>query len=167
MRGDTLVWMPAHQSIATVGEAKLSNGARLTMLDWRANRLEDVLAKRAAAVRAPPVAVARILRWAQAAVRHHAMLLARVTHAANHCEILETMPDGSVVKRILRDSVEAPRRERSCRPPDGHLPPTLPVAAVAKLRFLLFCYCLLLLSSLTRLLLQLNLAFSRNSGTST
>ena len=40
----TLVWMPAHQSIATIGEGKLSNGQRLSALDWRANRFVDVLA---------------------------------------------------------------------------------------------------------------------------
>ena len=40
-----LVWMPAHTSTGAVREAKLSNGTRLSMLDWRANRLVDALAK--------------------------------------------------------------------------------------------------------------------------
>ena len=130
---DTLVWLPAHQSIASVGERKLSNGTRLTMLDWRANRLVDILAKHAAAVRQPPVAVERILRWAQAAVRHHAMLLGRVTHAANHFEVADTTADGDTVKRIIRDSVDAPRRVRSHKPPNCQPPkPALLAAAVAR-----------------------------------
>ena len=35
--------------------------------------------------------------------------LGEVTHVANHFEIEETMSDGKVVKKILRDSVEKPK----------------------------------------------------------
>ena len=76
--------MPAHSSPAAVGEAKLSNGSRLTHIDWRANRLADALAKRAASDGAPPTAVLRLLKSAQAAVEFSAKLLGRITFAANH-----------------------------------------------------------------------------------
>ena len=48
VEGDKLVWMPAHTSTASVGEVKLSNGTRLSMVDWRAKRLVDALAKTSA-----------------------------------------------------------------------------------------------------------------------
>ena len=89
-----LVWMPAHQSIAAVGEGRLSSGARLSMLDWRANRLVDALAKEAAAEHQPPPAVAKLLHSAKSAVKHYAMLLGRITHAANHYTVMVPGPDG-------------------------------------------------------------------------
>ena len=64
--------------MASVGETKLSNGAGL-LVDWRANRLVDALAKLAAAQHQPPPAVVRILGWAQTALQHSAKLLGRVT----------------------------------------------------------------------------------------
>lgn len=112
---DTLVWMPAHQSMASVGEAKLSNGHRLTTIDWRANRLVDALAKAAASERQPPPAIERILAWAHSAVRHSAKLLARVTHAANNHEVVGIGPTGEPTSRTIRDSVDAPRQVRQQR----------------------------------------------------
>ena len=75
-----LVWVPAHTSPRSIGKAKRSDGARLTHIDWRANRLADGLAKQAAADTQPPLAV----------VRHAAMLLACVTHAANNFTVSVT-----------------------------------------------------------------------------
>ena len=132
-QGDTLVWMPAHQSIASVGEVKLSNGQRLTWIDWRANRLVDALAKRAAAERYPPLAIERILGWAKQAVRHSARLLGRVTHAANHHEVAELGPDGELVKRFVTDAVDAPRQMRHKRlsPQPAAAPETSPAVPKA------------------------------------
>ena len=65
-----LVWQPAHQSIASVGECKLSGSSRMSLLDWRAKRLVDALAKQAAQVRAPPSAITRLLEWGQSAIHH-------------------------------------------------------------------------------------------------
>ena len=42
---ERLSWIPAHLSIRAVGEMRLPDGKRLTMTDWRANRLVDILAK--------------------------------------------------------------------------------------------------------------------------
>lgn len=110
--GGLLVWMPAHQSIASVGEGKLSSGARLSMLDWRANRLVDALAKEAAAEHQPPPAVAKLLHSAKSAVKHYAMLLGRITHAANHHPVTVVGPDGQLVAKNCRDSVDRPRVTR-------------------------------------------------------
>ncbi len=108
----TLVWMPAHSSPASIGEVKMSNGASLTHIDWRANRLANGLAKLAAAEHSPPKAILRLLKSAKAAVEHCAKLLGRVTYAANNHVVLEPDQDGKLVSRTLRDSVEAPKRAR-------------------------------------------------------
>ena len=56
-----LVWMPAHQALNMVGEAKRSDLKRLTVVDRRANRLVDALAKLEAKRRDLPLAVDRLL----------------------------------------------------------------------------------------------------------
>ena len=65
---DKLVWMPAHCTLAAVGEHKLSDGSRLSCLDWRANRLADAAAKGAASTVAQPLELGKLLRDAAAAV---------------------------------------------------------------------------------------------------
>ena len=65
-----LAWMPAHQSLQMVGETKLSNGCRLTAIDWRANRLVDVLAKTAAADLQASKDTLALLSSAEAAADH-------------------------------------------------------------------------------------------------
>ena len=40
-----LVWLPAHCARTNVGQSRLSNGKRMTAIDWRANHLADILAK--------------------------------------------------------------------------------------------------------------------------
>ena len=104
-----LVWMPAHCSLASVGEVKLSNGARLSMIDWRANRLVDALAKRAAARRAASPACIALLDAAGQAARHAAMLLGRVTHASNHFVHVTTDPDGKRTVQVRRDASQTGR----------------------------------------------------------
>jgi hypothetical protein len=62
-----LVWVPAHKSHRAIGEAKKGDGQRLTAVDWRANRLVDLLAKAAAADRHGPRGVTDFLCSAEAA----------------------------------------------------------------------------------------------------
>ena len=76
--------MPAHQSLKAVGEKKLSSGVRLSLVDWRANRLVDALAKVSATEVRSSGAVRNLIASAVAVVKHAAMLLGRVTHNANH-----------------------------------------------------------------------------------
>ena len=123
-----LVWMPAHMSLSMVGETKLSNGTRLTTVDWRANRLVDALAKRGAAMHAPPAASTRLVESAAPAVRHAAALLGKVTHVANNWTVEVVEPDGQLRRRVLRDADPAPRRQRKeqsdpSAPPPPRQPP--------------------------------------------
>ena len=104
-----LTWMPAHQPIGMIGEKKLSNGARLANIDWRANRLVDALAQLSAAERLAPTAVTRVLNSAMEAVKHAAMLLGCVTHAANNHLVSSVGPDGAIVNKVTRDASQAPK----------------------------------------------------------
>ena len=104
-----LVWMPAHQALNMVGEAKRSDLKRLTVVDWRANRLVDALAKSEAKRRELPLAVEKLLNSACLAVKHCAVHLGRVTHAANNFVTFVPGPDGEPVRKVLRDATQAPR----------------------------------------------------------
>ena len=79
-----LVWMPAHQTAAHMARSVKSTGQPVTVVDWRANRLADALAKSAATETQAPPAALKLLDAAAAAVKHCATLLGQVTHAANH-----------------------------------------------------------------------------------
>jgi hypothetical protein len=116
-----LVWMPAHQPLSAIGNAELSNGKRLTGVDWRANRLVDALAKQAADTMRLPRAVRCLLESGQAAVKHYAAVLGFVTHAANNHMTTFHRPDGTMGTRIIRDAQQhisrTSKRIRQPRPP--------------------------------------------------
>ena len=109
---DVLVWMPAHLSTSSVGEVKLSSGARLSMLDWRANRFADALAKMSAAEAQCMPACLQLLEAAAVALRHAAMLLGRVTHAANHHVVYVPDESGNQVAKVLRDAAQFEHRRK-------------------------------------------------------
>ena len=73
----------------------------------------------AAAARQPPAAIVRLLTSAMHASTHAVKLLARVTHAANHHKAEVAGDNGRLVSRILRDSVDAPRRRRAAHAPEA------------------------------------------------
>ena len=77
-----MVWVLAHNSHTTIGEAKNGDGTRPTTIDWRLNSLVDVLAKIAATHLQAPRDIAAFVRSADAAAAHAACLLDVVTHAA-------------------------------------------------------------------------------------
>ena len=108
-----LTWVPAHTTLASVGEVKCSDGSRLSLVEWRANRLADGLAKQAAAFHEPPDAVLRLLNSATQAAKHATKLLGRVTHAANNHTVQAVGDDGQVVSRTVRDSIDAPKRQKA------------------------------------------------------
>jgi len=54
-----------------------------------------------------PGAVKKLLDSGVAAVRHAAVQLGRVTHAANNCPSNEVGPDGQPVTKLLRDATQA------------------------------------------------------------
>jgi len=107
---NNLVWLPAHLTLQAVGERKLSNGVRMTIIDWRANRLVDALAKMAAAQSKMPPAMLALLKTATLAAQYSARLLGRVTHAANNCPELVLNEDGTSSQVLRRDSQSAPRQ---------------------------------------------------------
>ena len=140
MHSDLLVWFPAHKSLSAVGELKGSNGKRLTIVDWRANRLVDKLAKAAADAQQASKHIRELLPSADAAVAHAACLLGTVTHAANNCEITATDDAGRVTTTVARDSSDKPKAKRAgsapapvCRAP-GPMPATTELKAAALLR---------------------------------
>ena len=113
VKNELLAWMPAHQSLRTIGEAKLSNGRRLTAIDWRSNRLVDALAKVAAKEMQASKDTLSLLASAEAAAGHAAALLGVVTHAANNHVRFELNDDGSTSRKVMRDSVDRPRHSRA------------------------------------------------------
>ena len=115
---DKLVWMPAHTSTGAVGEAKLSNGTRLSMLDWRANRLVDALAKMSALEAQYLPEAVELLRSAEVAVTHAAKLLGRTTHAANSHSIVVENADGMQVTKITRDAMQIVHKPKRRLSPD-------------------------------------------------
>ena len=133
---DKLVWFPAHLTHKAIGQAKGSNGCRLSAVDWRANRLVDKLAKVAAKALQFSKHVLNLLPSAVAASAHAACLLGVVTHKANNLEVSSTNAVGKTVTRTLRDSTERPKAKRtSSEPPPvakAVAPPTRPPPAAAK-----------------------------------
>ena len=113
-----LVWMPAHTGTSSVGEVKLSNGVRLSMVDWRANRLVDALAKMSAFEAQCIPAALKLIASSDEAVRYAAQLLGRVTHAANHHKVAIMDDKGNVMHKICRDAMEAPKRPKRRLTPD-------------------------------------------------
>ena len=124
-----LTWMPAHQSLATVGSRTLSDGVQVSVVDWRANRLADALAKQAAVQRKAPMAITRLLNSGRAATRHAAALLGWVTHSANNCIITCTLPDGTMVQRSCRDAQQPQFPKRRSRPAVDKTPQLPPPSA--------------------------------------
>ena len=64
LTGDRLTWMPAHKSAKGFRKYKRSDGKTVSSVDWRANRLVDVLAKEPAETNAAPRATTAFIRWA-------------------------------------------------------------------------------------------------------
>ena len=118
VEADKLVWMPAHTSTGDVGEAKLSNGTRLSMVDWRANRLVDALAKLSALEVQYLPEVVKLLKGAEAAVKHAAKLLGRTTHAANNHAVVVEDVSGKQVTKITRDAMQAEHKPKRRLSPD-------------------------------------------------
>ena len=108
-----LVWVPAHLSHSAVGEAKLSDGSRLTPVDWRANRLVDKLAKIAAGAHCEPQNVLDLVESLDAATAHAAALLGIVTHTSNNHRVTEVDELGNLISHIKRDSTDKPKNKRA------------------------------------------------------
>ena len=126
-----LVWMPAHKSLAAARTHVKSDSRPVTIVDWRANRLADVLAKSAAEAPARCKAGYRLLQNAEILVKHEAALVGVVTHAANHHEVCTVSVDGKPMTRLLRDSTGQRRYRASGGHVDAAPAPAVVVAAPA------------------------------------
>ena len=115
-----------------VGEVKLSNGQKLAMADWRANRLVDLLAKKAAAARELPPNAVKLLDSGTVAVIAAAKLLGRVTHAANNLRVSVLGEDGNVSTQIMRDATPAPKGHKRKQGSEEAKPSPAPAKARAK-----------------------------------
>ncbi len=107
-----LTWMPAHQTLAMVGNLTLPSGKELSVVDWRANRLADAIAKAFARDNLIDRDTLEIVTSARAAVGYHVSLLAKVTHAANNCQVPSFRKDGTPYCKCARDSVDDPSAKR-------------------------------------------------------
>ena len=100
---ERLCWMGAHGAQHNIGVARKSDGSRVTALDWRANRLADALAKRAAAGVRLPRAMLNLLVVGGAAAGYSFAKLGTVTYAANHHEVTIMDQNGEPVTSTRRD----------------------------------------------------------------
>ena len=103
-------WVPAHLTIAAVGHATAHSNRRLTIIDWRANRLVDALAKNGAATAAHDSATTDLIVSAEALVKHRLAQLAQATHRANNHVVTVLSAEGEWTTQTLRDSVSRPPR---------------------------------------------------------
>jgi len=106
---ETLVWFPAHLTWRAVGEARGSNGQRMSATDWRANRLADRLAKAVAREAQAPKGTVELFESSEAATAHAAALLGIGTRASNAHEAQVTTADGETKTVLQRDSQSKPK----------------------------------------------------------
>ena len=99
-----LTWMPAHKSLDVIPSLCKSDGSRVSVVDWRANQLADVLAKQGAPDSAVAAAVERLLDISMRAVEFESALLGVVTHAANNHRVVVANADGTEKSIIKRDA---------------------------------------------------------------
>ena len=98
------LWMPSYGAQHFTGSAKKSNGSVVTSLDSRADRLVDLLAKKAASeTRVCPQSL-RTVTAAIDAVRYSMAKLGAVTNAASNFKLVTYLLDGSPTTTIKRDS---------------------------------------------------------------
>ena len=87
--------MPAHLSRLAAASRLKSDGSQVTMLEWRANRLVDALAKLGAQLHRLPARLVQDVNSALAALEHAAALLGVVTRASNVHTVSVTRPGGT------------------------------------------------------------------------
>ena len=79
------------------------------MIDWRANRLVDILAKMGANKFAPSDSVQTIITSMTSLTRHFAAQLGQTTYVANNFKREVIQDDGSIVAKFDRDSTPKPK----------------------------------------------------------
>eukprot|EP00973_Karenia_brevis_P047134 6541827-Karenia_brevis.AAC.1 len=102
-----LKWIPAHGAVDIIGRALDSNGQKITAVEWRANRLVDALAKKAALGGRLPSELFKLIDAAAESVEYYAAKLGAVTYAANNHRVETVLPDGTSTCVTIRDSTAA------------------------------------------------------------
>ena len=128
--GGLLTWMPSHVARRNLGQRFRSDGAPVSTIDWRANRLVDAIARRCAFAGAAPRSVVASIDAASHAVAAVAATLGAVTRAANCHPVEQVTASGATVWTQRRDSVtvppqpaDAPKRPWRKRDPKPAAPP--------------------------------------------
>ncbi len=122
-----VVWMPSHRAEHEVGVVTRSDGTPLTSIDREANDLADKLAKNAARKHRVPAEIRARLAADDAHAESIAIILARLTHAANNATVApkrDSAPsDGLGAWRRSRPGAPSRSRTAAHRPPalGGHL----------------------------------------------
>ena len=101
-------WIPAHKGVAAIGNVTISDGSVLTNIDWRANRLVDIVAKSAAARAQAPTEVLKFLASARSLLLTKAVTLAQATFLANNCKVTSIDASGNVRTTTRRDTSSRP-----------------------------------------------------------
>ena len=101
-----------------------SRGRSVSWASWRANRLADALAKRAAQADRIPDELRAYLRAARSAYVHSLAILGKATHTANHLPVA----DGEGGTVLMRDSTGR-RPARQPRRPKRPLPDSAAASA--------------------------------------
>ncbi len=121
----SLIWMPAHCPVHSIGSRARSDGRMISAIDWRANRLVDALAKMAAKVHTVPPIANKILKDAFCAAEYMAASLGAVTYASNHHKVEYRNSDGVDICTVVRDSTPGDgNRNRQTCPRRSNSPPT-------------------------------------------
>ena len=97
------------------------------MIDWRANRLVDLLAKLGANANAPSADIQKLLKSASVLAKHMAAQLGEATFVANNCKVQVEASDGTFSDKICRDSMPKPKRVNINPPPRPSPPPAKPL----------------------------------------
>ncbi len=71
--------------MAAIGTLIKSDGRPVTVVEWRANRLADALAKAAVGDEKVCQVASELMSQAEALVRHEAAVVGAVTHTHTHC----------------------------------------------------------------------------------
>jgi hypothetical protein len=101
-------WMPAHGSKLSIGKAIKSDQTQVTLLERRANRLVDGVAKAAAGANRVERRITNGVAEASALVQYAAAKVGVVTHAANNYLVDVTSAEGVTTRCNRRDAM-APR----------------------------------------------------------
>ena len=124
----SLVWMPSHESAESASSTRNSAGRIVSVPEWRANQLADILAKRGAGTSALRDAADKTIKLAGKTLCHHGAQLGLVTRAANKHRVEYTDKEGKPAFKFIRDSTPLEKQNRREKIQPARPKPVLPDA---------------------------------------